>query len=217
MTGRLPIRLGLAGASWKGGVLNADAVGGLPSNETTIATALQGAGYRSKAIGKWHLGQRPEFLPTAHGFDEYFGIPYSVDMGTSAWRTGIEPDRPYLPLIQSLGNGHVDILEQPTDLNTLSQQYVNESKTFIVEASAEGDPWLLYMAFNHMHVPDFVSPEYCNTTRRGVYGDALKELDDAVGEILAAVDTAGVAENTIVFFTSDNGPCKLMNLYHRWS
>lgn len=71
MTGRLPVRLGLAGASWTGGVLNADAVGGLPSNETTIAEALRDAGYATKAIGKWHLGQQPQYLPTSHGFDEY--------------------------------------------------------------------------------------------------------------------------------------------------
>ena len=206
MTGRLPIRLGLAGASWTGGVFNADAIGGLPKNETTIAAALKHAGYASKAVGKWHLGQRPEFLPTSHGFDEYYGIPYSVDMGTSAWRTGLDHDRPYLPLIRSAAPGHMDVLEQPVDLNTLSGKYVNESAAFIEAQSEQDTPWFLYVAFNHMHVPDFVSPAYCNTTRRGVFGDALRELDDAVGGILSAVDAAGAAADTIVFFTSDNGP-----------
>ncbi len=207
MTGRLPIRMGLAGAAWTGGVFNADAVGGLPKNETTIAAALKRAGYASMAVGKWHLGQRPEFLPTSHGFDEYYGIPYSVDMGPSAWRTATgDRDRPFLPLIHSTAPGHVDVLEQPTDLNTLSDKYVGQSAGFIARATAAQTPWLLYMAFNHVHVPDFVSPEFCNTTRRGVYGDALRELDDAVGQILAAVDDAGATTSTVVFFTSDNGP-----------
>ena len=85
MTGRLPIRTGTAGEAWFGGVFNADAVGGLPTNETTIAKALKSAGYATKAVGKWHLGQQPKFLPIAHGFDEYYGIPYSDDMGPSAW------------------------------------------------------------------------------------------------------------------------------------
>jgi arylsulfatase A len=94
MTGRLPIRLGMAGAGVYGGVLNADAVGGLPSNETTIAEALRDVGYATKAIGKWHLGQQAHYLPTAHGFDEYYGIPYSDDMGSSAWRFYNSKDRP---------------------------------------------------------------------------------------------------------------------------
>ena len=85
LTGRLPVRSGLAGSKWTGGVLMFDAVGGLPQNETTFASRLRDVGYSTLAIGKWHLGQQEKFLPTSHGFDEYFGVPYSVDMGNSAW------------------------------------------------------------------------------------------------------------------------------------
>ena len=205
LTGRIPPRIGLAGASWIGGVFKADAVGGLPHNETTIAEALRGAGYATKAIGKWHLGQQPQYLPTAHGFDSYYGIPYSVDMGDSAW-TNAPDKKPYLPLVQSKQEGHVEVLEQPTDLNMLSSRYINESRKFITDYTEAGTPWFLYMAFNHMHVPDFCTMDYCNTTRRGVYGDALAELDDAVGDIVNAVDDAGASEDTIIFFSSDNGP-----------
>ena len=99
MTGRLPIRWGGAGPSWTGGVFNADAVGGLPQNETTIAEALKSAGYSTHAVGKWHLGQQKKFLPTSHGFDSYLGIPYSDDMGSSAWDYYESVDRPPLPLL----------------------------------------------------------------------------------------------------------------------
>eukprot|EP00966_Prymnesium_polylepis_P082817 1918125-Prymnesium_polylepis.1 len=206
MTGRLPIRLGLAGAGWEGGVLNSDAVGGLPANETTIAEALKDIGYATKAIGKWHLGQQPQFLPTAHGFDEYYGIPYSDDMGSSAWRYYNSEDRPPLPLIHSTKPGEYKILEQPTDLNLLSGRYMAESKAFIDQQTKAGTPWLLYMAFNHVHVPDFASPDFCNKTLRGRFGDALMELDFAVGRIMDGLRASGAESNTLVFFTSDNGP-----------
>ncbi len=216
MTGRIPYRIGLAGGSWTGGVFNSDAVGGIPSNETTIAEALKGAGYDTKAIGKWHLGQQPQYLPTANGFDEYYGIPYSCDMGSSAWRYYNSKDRPPLPLITSSGEGQVTIVEQPTDLNKLSGRYVNESIKFIEahgnKSGADSDPWLLYMAFNHVHVPDFASPGFCNSTLRGRFGDALSELDAAVGAIMDAVASSGQDGDTITFFTSDNGPWLIQGL-----
>jgi len=212
MTGRLPIRLGLAGAGWEGGVLNSDAVGGLPANETTIAEALKDIGYATKAIGKWHLGQQPQFLPTAHGFDAYYGIPYSDDMGPSAWDMYNSKDRPPLPLIRSSAPGKVEIIEQPTDLNLLSGRYVAEASSFIGNHSSSQRPWFLYHAFNHVHVPDFASKPFCNVTKRGRFGDALMELDDAVGLIMASVKAAGVEKQTITFFTSDNGPWRIMGL-----
>jgi len=97
-------------------------------------------------------------------------------------------------------------------LNKLSERYVKSSVNFITSASASASPWLLYMAFNHVHTPDFASRAFCNTSRRGLFGDALQELDNAVGEIVAAVETAGEAENTIIFFTSDNGPWLIQRL-----
>ena len=208
MTGRLPVRIGLAGASWTGGVFDADSVGGLPHNETTVAEALSALGYATKAIGKWHCGQQPQYLPTAHGFDSYYGIPYSDDMGPSAWDVYHNKDRPPLPLISStsMSPERIHIIEQPTNLNLLSPRYVNESIAFITSKSALNISWFLYMAFNHVHVPDFASPTFCNTTKRGLFGDALAELDAAVGDIVQSVVDAGVDNNTLIVFTSDNGP-----------
>ena len=212
MTGRIPIRIGLAGASWTGGVFNADSIGGLPQNETTIAEVLSEQGYATKAVGKWHLGQQAKYLPTSHGFDEYYGIPYSDDMGSSAWDLYNSTDRPPLPLILSSGKGRIKIIEQPTNLNLLSSRYVNESIQFIQSKSKANLNWFLYMAFNHVHVPDFASPKFCNTTKRGLFGDALAELDKAVGDIVQSVEDAGVDNNTIIFFTSDNGPWLIKGL-----
>ena len=118
-----------------------------------------------------HLGQQKQFLPPSRGFDSYFGIPYSDDMGASAWNYYISADRPPLPLLSNF-----DIIEQPTDLNKLTDRYVNASATFIAEQSAATTPWLLYMAFNHVHTPDFASKKFCNVTRRGRFGDALMEV-----------------------------------------
>ena len=130
LTGRLPVRSGMAG-TWSGGVLSADAVGGLPLNETTFAEALKDVGYMTKCIGKWHLGQRHEFLPYFQGFDEYFGIPYSVDMGYSVWDSGNQID--VLPLIDN-----TTIIEQPVDLSKLSEKYAQQAIDFISNATAQG-------------------------------------------------------------------------------
>ena len=212
MTGRLPIRSGLAGGSWTGGVLGASAKGGLPHNETTVAEALGSVGFATMAIGKWHLGQQPEFLPTAHGFDEYYGIPYSDDMGGSAWKHYTSPYLPPLPLLHSTGKGQVTIVEQPTDLNFLSDRYVSAAKSFIANQTSAARNWLLYYAFSHVHTPDFASRHFCNSTLRGRFGDALYELDDAVGDVMAAVREAGALKSTIVFFSSDNGPWLIRGL-----
>ena len=184
--------------------------------------------------GKWHLGQTHEHLPTAHGFEVYYGLPYSGaftyileqcsnwrlrnrnatdsdtpkdDMGSSAWDYYSDISlRPPLPLVSMVEGGDLNIIEQPTDLNLLSERYVNHSTKFIERSSKGKAPWFLYHAFSHVHVPNFASPKFCNSSRRGRFGDAAEALDAAVGEIMAAVDKAGVAENTITFFTSDNGP-----------
>lgn len=212
MTGRLPIRVGIAGAEWYGGVFNSDAVGGLPENETTIAEALKDAGYATKAVGKWHLGQQQKFLPTSHGFDEYYGIPYSDDMGASAWDYYESVDRPPLPLVRSHSKDHLEIIEQPTDLNLLSGRYVEESVKFIQSSTSKKVPFFLYMSFNHVHVPDFANPEWCNKTKRGRFGDALGELDDSIGKILKGLKDSGAEKDTLVFFTSDNGPWLIKQL-----
>ena len=122
LTGRLPIRSGLAGATSQGGVLSTSSVGGLPPSELTFAEALRGAGYATHMIGKWHLGQRAEFLPTSNGFDSYYGVPYSVDMGQSPWTSWSNTSSrqtPPLPLMRDEG-----VIEQPTNLSALSERYV---------------------------------------------------------------------------------------------
>eukprot|EP00035_Acanthoeca_spectabilis_P036383 m.39286 g.39286 ORF g.39286 m.39286 type:complete len:1090 (-) comp7942_c0_seq1:51-3320(-) len=199
LTGRLCVRSGTCGSSWTGGVFGNAPVGGLPTNETTFATALKTVGYVTAAIGKWHLGTKAEFMPLGHGFDQYYGIPYSPDMGSSAWnRRG---EFPPLPLL----SGNTPI-EQPTDLNKVSKRYVQYADTFIRNTSSSGQPFLLYLAWNHVHDPDFASPDFCGTSARGLYGDAVEELDWAVGQVLGSVAAVGATDNTIVFFTSDNGP-----------
>lgn len=194
MTGRLPIRSGITGG-WLGGVFSSTAQGGLPENETTWAESLSRKGYRTMCVGKWHLGQRPEFLPTRRGFDEYLGIPYSVDMGKSAWR---DTDQPPLPVL-----ANESVLEQPANLNTLSQRYVAAARSFV----EKGGQFALYYAFSHVHVPDFASPQFCNTSRRGRYGDAVAELDWSVGQVAFELP-----EDTLTIFTSDNGPWLVQDL-----
>ena len=161
------------------------------------------------------------------------GIPYSCDMGSSAWRPQRSVDRPPLPLLNGM-----DILEQPTDLNKLSQRYVDFALDFINNTTKQtpDKPFFLYFAFNHVHVPDFASQKFCNQSIRGRFGDALAELDDAVGQVtvvafvsnsvpsnlvqeaqynlqvMAGLKAAGVDDDTIVFFSSDNGPWLIMEL-----
>lgn len=194
MTGRLPIRTGVIGG-WQGGVFGAAAIGGLPLNETTWAQLVSERGYRTMCIGKWHLGQQPKHLPTRFGFDQYLGIPYSVDMGDSPWHAA--PTQTPLPLV-----ANETVIEQPVNLNTLSERYVAAALNFVAD-----DKFALYYAFSHVHVPDFASPQFCNTSRRGRYGDAVAEMDWSIGQVMAAVPT-----DTLTFFTSDNGPWLIEDL-----
>jgi arylsulfatase A len=141
----------------------------------------------------------------AHGFDSYYGVPYSVDMGQSAWN--VNGEFPPLPLIQGLAanSSKYIVNEQPANLDTLSKRYAGYASNFIATTSAASKPWLLYMAFQHVHTPDFASPEFCGRSKRGLFGDVVEELDWVVGQIQTAVAAAGQTKNTIVFFTSDNG------------
>ena len=188
-------------------MFNADAVGGLPTNETTIAKALKSAGYATKAVGKWHLGQRPGYtlhmdLTSTTGF-RILTIWVLLRGGTISLLTGHH----YPYSMSSADAEKVNILEQPTDLNLLTGRYVQESMLdFIRKSTREKVPFFLYMAFNHVHVPDFANQQFCNSTLRGRFGDALAEMDDAVGKILNFLYSIKAEENTIVFFTSDNGP-----------
>ena len=189
LTGRLPARSGLC--SNRRRVLFPDSAGGLPESEITLAEALKEAGYATACVGKWHLGHLPEFLPTRHGFDSYYGIPYSNDMKPC-------------PLLRD-----EEQLEEPVDQTTLTRRYTDEAVGFIREHADE--PFFLYFAHSFPHVPLFASDEWAGRSLRGLYGDVVEELDASVGAVLDAVREAGAAENTFVVFTSDNGPWLIMD------
>ena len=216
MTGRYSVRSGIGippdkyaphapGPNARGKtVFSGEAIGGLPLNETTTAEALRGAGYATHMVGKWHLGTRREYMPTSRGFDTYLGIPFSQDMGPSFWAPGpaVEPMKPTpIPLVKN--DSH--IIEQPVDLSTLAQRYASSASSFITEQAAAKRPFYLYVPFNHIHQPNSCGPDFCGRSSRGPIGDAVEEVDWAIGQIMAALQHAGVDDNTLVIFTSDNG------------
>lgn len=208
LTGRLPIRTGMCSENRR--VLFPDSKGGLPENEITIAKALKGAEYSTACIGKWHLGHLPQYSPNAHGFDYYFGIPYSNDMdrisGSNYRETIIHPQIDYfnVPLMRNS-----EIVERPADQTTITKRYTHEAINFIQQNKEK--PFFLYLAHSMPHVPLFRSKEFENKSLRGIYGDVIEELDWSVGEILSALKQNGLDEKTLVVFTSDNGPWLIFN------
>ncbi|MEB2778153.1 sulfatase [Algoriphagus sp. D3-2-R+10] len=203
LTGRLPVRTGMY--SNKRRVLFPDSGGGLPTYENTIATLLKGSGYSTAAIGKWHLGHLPQYLPTSHGFDSYFGIPYSNDMDRVNDITAKEAFKDSkieyfnVPLMRN-----TEIIERPADQNTITNRYAEEAVKFIT--ANKDQPFFLYLAHSLPHVPLFVSGDFRGKSERGLYGDVIEEIDWSVGEILKTLKANGIEENTYVIFTSDNGP-----------
>lgn len=211
LTGRLPIRSGMCGGKRR--VLFPDSGGGLPAEETTLAEKLKEAGYSTACVGKWHLGHLPDFLPTRHGFDSYFGIPYSNDMDrTVAAPKGrqafLEPKSEYwnVPLLRGAAGGETEVVERPADQTTVTKRYTDEAVAFIRDRAREEKPFFLYLAHTMPHVPLFRSEEFAGVSRRGLYGDVVEELDANVGRVLDAVRETGRARDTLVWFTSDNGP-----------
>jgi arylsulfatase A len=202
LTGRLPIRSGMCSDSRR--VLFPDSAGGLPQSEITIARALQPQGYTSACIGKWHLGHLPQYLPTSHGFDYYYGIPYSNDMDRVAGQgrqAFFDPKIEYwnVPLMRN-----EEIIERPADQNTITKRYAEEAVRFIEQNKDR--PFFVYLAHSLPHVPLFCSDQFRDTSRRGLYGDVVEEIDWGVGRIMETLRREGLAENTLVVFTSDNGP-----------
>jgi arylsulfatase A len=204
LTGRLPPRTGMC--SNKRRVLFPNSQGGLPAEEVTIAELLKSRGYATGCIGKWHLGHLPQFLPTEHGFDSYFGIPYSNDMDRVASAPGgraafLAPKTEYwnVPLMRN-----AEVIEQPADQRTLTRRYAEEAVRFI--RAHKEEPFFLYLPHTMPHVPLFTSEEFAGRSTRGLYGDVVEELDQAVGTVLQALRDEKLAENTLVIFTSDNGP-----------
>jgi len=210
LTGRLPVRSGAYGTA-KGQapkVFMDDSTQGLPLEEITIAELLKTRGYATGMIGKWHLGHLPQFLPMAQGFDSWFGLPYSHDMRMTVPRDkGLQTDAYYHPKpeywdVPLMRNG--DVIERPVDHRTLTNRYTDEAIRFI-ESHKDG-PFFLYLAHSLPHIPLARSPQFEGHSAEGVYGDVIEELDASTGRILDALKAAGLDRNTLVVFTSDNGP-----------
>jgi arylsulfatase len=189
------------------GALGPGAEVGLNSEETTIAEMLKARGYSTAAFGKWHLGHHPEFLPRQHGFDEYLGIPYSNDMwpveydGSPASSPG-KLAYPPLPLIE--GDEVSEFIEDQAGQDKLTSLFTERSVDFI-ERNRDR-PFFLYLAHPMVHVPLGVSDDFRGRTEQGMFGDVMEEVDWSVGQVLEALDRNGLAEGTLVIFSSDNGP-----------
>ena len=171
---------------------------GLPQSEISIARVLSSAGYRTQMIGKWHCGDQDGFLPTNHGFDHYFGLPYSNDMGRQANHPDIVPTPPPLPLLMD-----GEVVEQQPDQSSLTERYVQEAVRFIRDA--KDGPFFLYLAHMYVHVPIYVKDEYLKNSQNGAYGAAVESIDWSTKIIMRELASLGLDENTIVIFTSDNG------------
>ena len=189
------------------GALGPFAEVGLSVEEETIADLLKGRGYATGMVGKWHLGHHAEYLPLQHGFDEYFGVPYSNDM----WPVDFDGDPvteghkltyPPLPLIDGYETSEtIDDLEGQA---TLTTRYTERAVDFITRH--QSDPFFLYLAHSMPHVPLGVSDKFRGHSAQGLFGDVIEEIDWSVGQVMASLDDLGLAENTIFIFTSDNGP-----------
>ncbi|MBM4093201.1 MAG: sulfatase [Planctomycetes bacterium] len=207
LTGRYPVRSGMCGNRR---VLFPNSAGGLPPAEATIAEALKPRGYATAHIGKWHLGIHAGGRPLDQGFDHSFGLPYSNDMDARPdlprGASGL-PDPPHdgwnVPLLR---DGQV--VEQPADQTTLTRRYTEYAQQFIREN--KDAPFFVYFAHTFPHVPMFASAAFKGKSRAGIYGDAVEELDWSVGQVLETLKKEGIAERTLVFFTSDNGPWLIM-------
>ena len=186
---------------------------GIPDSEITIAEKLKENGYKNAIIGKWHLGHKKEYLPLQHGFDYYYGIPYSNDMdkingitccpGPRYWQQ-YDKKRPdssnyNVPLIENN-----NIIERPTDQTTITKRYSDKAVEFIRDNKKNN--FFLYLAHNLPHTPLYASDEFTGKSKRGLYGDVVEEIDHGIGRIIDELERNNLDRNTIVIFTSDNGP-----------
>ncbi|HUT12670.1 MAG TPA: sulfatase, partial [Thermoguttaceae bacterium] len=194
MTGCYPKRVGLHQNETGRGVLFPGNHRGLNPEEITIAEVLKARGYATAVVGKWHLGDQPEFLPTRQGFDSYFGIPYSNDMGH--WKP--QWQYPALPLMRD-----EKVIETEPDQSQLTPRYTAEAIEFIT--AHKDEPFFLYLPHTFPHVPLYASERFKGKSANGPFGDAVEEIDWSTGEILGAIEQLGIDSRTLVIFTSDNG------------
>lgn len=203
LTGCYPNRIGFSGA------LDHNSKYGLADSEKTIADIVKQKGYRTAIYGKWHLGHYKEFLPLQHGFDEYVGLPYSNDMwpvnydgkpykDTSTYRS----KHPVLRIIRN--NEPSDTIKDLTDQAKLTTLYTENAVAFIKKNRQH--PFFLYLPHSMPHVPIAVSDKFKGKSKQGLFGDVIMELDWSVGEIMKTLKQYGLEKNTLVIFTSDNGP-----------
>jgi len=193
LTGCYPNRIGFAGA------LGPSAKTGIADSEETIADMLKKKNYACGAVGKWHLGHHQQFLPLQHGFDEYLGLPYSNDM----WPFHPQDNSyPGLPLIED--NKIINNKVTSEDQAQLTTQYTERAVKFIEKN--KNKPFFLYLAHTMPHVPLHVSDKFKGKSEQGLYGDVMMEIDWSVGEVLKTLEKYGLDKNTLIIFTSDNGP-----------
>lgn len=182
LTGQYPSRSGVQN------VLGPKAKNGLDNQYPNLPQLLKQAGYATALVGKWHLGTLPQYHPLKKGFDHFFGLPYSNDMKPS-------------PLFRQN-----KVVEQPANQETLTRRYTEDALAFIDDSTSAGKPFFLYFAHTFPHVPLHVSEKFAGKSGAGLYGDVVTELDWSVGQVLDHLTARGLEKNTLVIFTSDNGP-----------
>ncbi len=196
LTGKLPVQTGMYG---KRSVLFPDNAGGLDPKEVTIASALKNNGYKTACIGKWHLGHLKKYMPLNHGFDSFYGIPYSNDMRPESKWDYARNNFPPLPFLDDYDTVGVSL-----DQGNFIEMFTQRSIDFIRQN--KNNPFFLYLAHTAPHTPLVLTDENKDLSMRGAYGDVVEEVDRSVGKILKTLKDLKIAENTFVIFTSDNGP-----------
>ncbi|XP_067105195.1 N-acetylgalactosamine-6-sulfatase isoform X1 [Osmerus mordax] len=205
LTGRLPIRNGFytTNAHARNAYTPQEMVGGISKEEILLPQMLKKKGYVSKIVGKWHLGHRPQYLPLEHGFDEWFGAP---NCHFGPYNSSSRPNIPVYNNSEMVGRYYEEfVINKKTGESNLTQLYLEEGLDFIHRQALAQQPFLLYWAPDATHSPVYASKRFLGKSQRGRYGDAVIELDDAIGQILAWLRNLGLDNNTFVFFTSDNG------------
>ena len=221
LTGRYPRTVGVPGVFFPNRGHK-----GLDPKHQTIAELLKPVGYATKAVGKWHLGDELEFLPTNQGFDSYYGIPYSNDMTPAQsmkyaddclYREGVNQEvlkkafeanqtkpkglKDKVPLMRN-----EECIEMPADQRTITKRFTDESIKFIDDSLAKNKPFFLYLAHSMPHTPLFTSKDFTGKSKGGQYGDVIEEIDFNVGRLIDHLDQKNISENTLIIYTSDNGP-----------